>query len=231
MAPLNVAVFVYPEADIIDFSGPLEIYSTNPPTGVPRAFQTTTFAAQSPVKLSASAMTLVPDVSLDEVDAELDKFDILVVPGAHPDMLNTYIPSEEGKRITSLLKSFAQLKPRQETGHRIIQSVCTGALILAASGILKGKKATTHHMSYDRMKELADEAAGGDSGIEVLRKRRWVDSGLNDSGVRIVNAGGVTSGFDASLNIVKLVAGKEVADWVQEIVEYEKRDEHNGWAN
>jgi transcriptional regulator GlxA family with amidase domain len=231
MAPLlNVAVFIYPGVDIIDFCGPLEIYSTIPPSGSSRVFHTKTFAAQSPIKVASNAMTLLPDLSFDEVEAKLDTFDILLVPGANLVDLEAFIDSEDGKRIMALVRKFAQLKPRQETGHRILQSVCSGACILAASGVLKGKRTTTHHTAYDWIKKLADEAAGGDSGIDVVRKRRWVDSGLNDAGVRIINAGGVTSGFDASLNIVEIVAGKETADWVAEIVEHEKLGEEDGWG-
>ena len=231
MAPVfNIAIFIYPGADMIDFTGPLEIYSTSPPPNAERAFKTTTFASESPVRVSANALSINTDASVADIEANLADYDILIVPGAWPQTIFDWVKTDEGKRVLKLLSRFAQLKPREETGHRIIQSVCTGALILASSGILAGKTATTHHIAYDDLKRCADEAAGGGSKIEVLRKRRWVDSGLNEAGVRIVNAGGVTSGFDASLKITEMLVGKEYSDWAAEVAEFEGRGENEGWS-
>jgi hypothetical protein len=73
---------------------------------------------------------------------------------------------------------------------------------------------------------VADEAAGGDSKINV-KTTRWVDAGTTDAGVRIINAGGVSSGIDTSLWIVEELAGKEAADWAAELAEFERRTK--GW--
>jgi transcriptional regulator GlxA family with amidase domain len=229
MSPVyNVPSYIYPQGDILDFTGPLEIFSDGASMGKPRAFETTTFASQNPVK--ASALTLVPDVSLEELNANLANYDILVIPGAHPDTIVEMLEREDGKAIMSLIKKFATLPPRQETGHRIIQSVCSGALLLAAAGVLENRTVTTHHMCYDQCKEMADKAAGGESNTTVVSKR-WVDAGKTDAGVRIVNAGGVTSGIDASLFIVELLVGKEYAGWVAEIIEFERRGQDDGWGS
>ncbi|KAF2251326.1 transcriptional regulator [Trematosphaeria pertusa] len=226
MAPVfSIAVLLYPGADVMDFSGPVEIFSTRPQPGEPE-FKITTFAHNSPVK--AGALVYVPHASFAEVESRLEEYDILVVPGAHPDMLKTFIPSEEGKQIAGLVRRFAGLKPRGETGYRVVQSVCTGALLLAASGILAGRTVTTHHIAYDALKQVADQAAGGESGVNVVRKR-WVDAGITEAGVRIVNAGGVTSGIDASLWVVELLVGKERAALMAEVAEFERRGEE-GWG-
>lgn len=230
MAPIyNVALYIYSQADLIDFSGPLEIYGAGSPNFAPSSFKTTTFSWKSPVK---TALTIIPDASFQEISANLHDYDILVVPGAMPDTIKALLKTDEGKQITSLVQKFVTLPPREEQGHRIIQSVCTGSLILAASGILANRTVTTHHMFYDMCKEMADEAAGGEgkSNTNVVNKR-WVDAGQSDAGARIVNAGGVTSGFDASLYIVELVAGKEAAEWAAEVVEFEQRRRDDGWGS
>jgi putative intracellular protease/amidase len=225
----RVAVFLYPSADILDFSGPIEIYTTNPPPPNPPPFKVTTFAQSNPVHGSNSALVYIPDKTLADVRAELEKYDIMVIPGANPETLTNMIPSEQGKEITDLIREFTKLPPRAEAGKRILQSVCTGSLLLAASGVLANRTITGHHMFYDSLKQIADEAAGGDSGANVVRKR-WVDAGMTDAGVRIVNAGGVSSGIDASLWIMEELLGKESAAWTAEIVEFERREEADGWG-
>ncbi|KAF2680483.1 class I glutamine amidotransferase-like protein [Lentithecium fluviatile CBS 122367] len=225
----NVAVLLYPSADILDFSGPIEIYSTLPPPPTAPPFTITTFAQVNPLHAENSVLVYIPAKSFSKVSAELEQYDILVVPGAHPDVLTKLIQSEQGKEITNLIKRFVGLKPREETGKRVLQSVCTGSLLLAASGVLAGRTCTGHHMSYDAIKTIADRAAGGDSKVNVVQKR-WVDAGMTEAGVRIVNAGGVSSGIDASLWVVEELLGKERAGWVAEVVEFERRGEGEAWV-
>ncbi|KAF2820481.1 transcriptional regulator [Ophiobolus disseminans] len=223
MVPYNVAIYLYPKADILDFSGPAEIYSARPLDGRPGPFKSTSFAHHNPVPAAdTGTLTYIPNATFAEIEARIDDIDILVIPGAAFDTCDEFIKSKEGKELSALLRKFVGLKPRKESGKRILQSVCSGAILLAASGVLAGRDATTHHLGFDMLKEVADEAAGGDSKINVL-KTRWVDGGLTDAGVRIINAGGVTSGIDTSLYVVELVAGKEAADWAAELVEFDRR--------
>ncbi|KAF2004162.1 class I glutamine amidotransferase-like protein [Amniculicola lignicola CBS 123094] len=229
MVQFSVAVFIYPGADILDFAGPIEIYTTGSPPGVESPFKLITFAHENPLQASAKALTVVPDATFSEVESKIEEYDLLVVPGAAPDLLKTYIDSKEGGEIQALLRKFVTLSPRKEQGQRVLQSVCTGSLLLGASGILAHRTVTSHHMSYDLLKELCDKAAGGDSCTNVVRNR-WVDAGTTEAGVRIVNAGGVSSGLDASLFISELLAGKERANWAAEIVEFERRAQDDGWG-
>jgi transcriptional regulator GlxA family with amidase domain len=228
MAPLKVAVYIYPSADILDFSGPAEIYSMQPSSGVPD-FTITSFAHTSTVGAGTDAtLTYVPSASFAAVSADLEQYDILVVPGAAPETIDELVLSDEGKEICALLRRFVALPPRAEARTRVLQSVCTGALILGAAGVLAGRRATTHHMALGELERFADRAAateGGDgkSGIQVVRER-WVDAGTTEAGVRIVNGAGVTSGIDTSLWVVEQLLGKEKAAWIAEIAEFERRD-------
>jgi putative intracellular protease/amidase len=231
MAPIfNIAAFLYPGGDMLDFIGPLEVYTTLPPPGAELRFKSTTFAHKSPVKASAEAITIVPDATFEEIEANLENYDILLIPGAGPEIINELLEKEDGKRVVQLIKRFTELKPRQETGHRIIQSVCSGAIFLGASGILEGRTVTTHHMCFDLLKEHCDKAAGGVSETKIVRKR-WSDAGKTDADVRIVNAGGVSSGLDASLYIKEMLIGKESMEWTANIVEHERRDQDAGWVS
>ncbi|OSS49174.1 hypothetical protein B5807_05503 [Epicoccum nigrum] len=223
MAPFNVAVYLYPSADILDFSGPVEIYSMRPASGEP-LFNIRTFGHHEHITTESGAMTYVPNHSFSVLEQNIADYDILVIPGAHFDVFDKLLPSNEGRELTELLRRFTGLAPRKEAGTRILQSVCTGSIILAASGVLQGRTITTHHMGFEMLKQWADKAAGGDSNVDVVRKR-WVDAGTTDAGVRIINAAGVSSGIDTSLWIYEQLAGKEQADFVAEIAEFERRGE------
>lgn len=223
MPPFKVAVYLYPNADILDFSGPVEIYSTTPKSGPP-PFSITTFAHHNPVPTPSGAMTYVPSANFTDVAGRIEEYDVLVIPGANFNIVGEFIKSKEGAELGEVLRRFAASKPRAETGHRILQSVCTGAVLLASSGILAGRSVTTHHLGFEMLQQVADEAAGGagKSGITV-QKTRWVDAGSTEAGVRIINAGGVTSGIDTSLWIVEMLAGEEASRWAGEIAEFERR--------
>lgn len=94
----------------------------------------------------------------------------------------------------------------EETKSRgaILASVCTGAMILAAAGALRGRRATTHHGAWADL-----EAAGA-----TLVKERVVDDG------DVVTAGGVTSGIDLGLWLVERFAGRELAESIASNLEY-----------
>ncbi|CCQ37810.1 PfpI family protease [Natronomonas moolapensis 8.8.11] len=87
-----------------------------------------------------------------------------------------------------------------------VASVCTGAMLLAAAGLLEGRPATTHHTA------LADLR---DTGC-VAREARFVDDG------RVLTAGGITSGIDLALHLVERECGPDVAASVARELEYER---------
>ena len=89
----------------------------------------------------------------------------------------------------------------------IVGSVCTGAMLLAATGITAGRRATTHHLAIEDLRA---------SGAEVV-DARFVDDG------DIVTAGGVTSGLDLALHLVERFAGAEIAEQVAGQIEYERQ--------
>ncbi|KAK7177424.1 hypothetical protein PSPO01_16530 [Paraphaeosphaeria sporulosa] len=221
MAPFHIAVYLFNGGDLMDFSGPVEVYSASPSSEDP-TFEITTFAHHHTIRVQTNALVYTPNATFEEVSKNLSEYDILVVPGSHGEVVKSVIASREGRELAELIKKFAALPPRQPGGRRVLQSVCTGAILLASAGILAGRTVTSHHMDLDLLKQVADEAAGGDSKINIVRKR-WVHAGKTDAGVEIVNAGGITSGIDTSLWVYEQFAGKERAEWVAEVEEFERR--------
>jgi transcriptional regulator GlxA family with amidase domain len=90
----------------------------------------------------------------------------------------------------------------------LLLSVCTGALVLAAAGLLDGKRATTHHLAFDALRAAAPRA-------EVVEGARIIDNG------RIVLSSGVSAGIDMSLYVVSRLHGEEVARETARYMEYE----------
>lgn len=229
--PYRVLVLVYPDADLIDFSGPVEIFSDTRalPVSDPPAFsfKVTTVARGTDLPIvpvaSLQAVKLSPDLAIADALARLDDFDVLVVPGAGLDTIQALLDGAGAEHL-DLIRRFAALAPRASHGKgRVLLSVCSGAILLGAAGVLAGREATTHHFCFD----MLDKAAEGKA--TVLRGRRWVDGGLLDSGVRVVTAGGVSSGFDAALSVAELFVGREAVEFTAEVVEWELEG-RQGWG-
>jgi transcriptional regulator GlxA family with amidase domain len=136
--------------------------------------------------VTARGVTLVPDRQLS------DRAELLVVPGGGWTKRPPKGAWAEVQRGV-LPPVIAQ---RHAAGARIA-SVCTGAFLLAAGGLLDGRPAITHWNDVDELEAM---------GIRVIRDARVVDDG------DIVTAGGVTSGIDLGLWIVEQERGREVAD-------------------
>jgi transcriptional regulator GlxA family with amidase domain len=102
---------------------------------------------------------------------------------------------------------------KAHAGGAVVMSVCTGAFKLADTGLLDGKRATTHHDFYDRFRERFPK-------VELVESRRFVESGE-----RLYTAGGLTSGIDLALHVVELYFGRPAAQRTAEYMEYQG----DGW--
>lgn len=89
----------------------------------------------------------------------------------------------------------------------IVMSMCTGAFVLARSGLIDGRLATTHHDYYE-------DFARSFPNVQLVRNRRFVDNG------KFVSAGGLTSGIDGSLHIIARYFGTEEAEKVATYLEH-----------
>ncbi|KAB8073285.1 class I glutamine amidotransferase-like protein [Aspergillus leporis] len=230
MPPLNppyykVAIILYNGVDILDFTGPIEVLSDvkhtpNPTTQAQdRAFTITTIATTPTITTAGTSLTIKPDLLIAEAEQQLSDFDILLVPGAGGSVIDTLIASPNPLEI-DLIRRFVSLAP--ESG-RWLFSVCTGAMLLGKAGVLGGVTVATHHRFLDRLRGVCAEVSGGEVRTEIVN-RRFVDSGvIGDGGVRLLSAGGVTSGIDAALYLVRGIFGDEVAGAVARDMEYEPR--------
>lgn len=222
----QVAVLLFPGADLLDFASPVGILShinyNRPLTSAAfsPAFKIHHLAKDhSAVALGEAKTVITPDMTFDEAREKIDEFDILVIPGGPPNLV-LELAKSDGPEVW-FVREFACIQPRSSKegrsggGERLAFSICDGSLFLGAVGALSGLQATSHHSMLGALKEL-------DGSIEVVdstadgRARRYVDGGVNGAGVRVVTSGGVTCGLDAGLYVVEMLVGRELAeDWAE----------------
>jgi cyclohexyl-isocyanide hydratase len=190
-SPLRIGMLLFPKLTQLDLTGPWEVFSRMPNTQVYLVA-----ATLDPVKSeNGSGLTLIPDVSF----ADAPQFDVLFVPGGSG--INQIMTDE-----TTI--AFLQ----QQANHaKYITAVCTGSLILAAAGLLKGKRATTHWLSLEILDIL---------GVETVKQRVVIDGNC-------ITGGGVTSGIDFALVVAAEIFGESVARRIQLMIEYNPQPPFN----
>lgn len=169
--------------------------------------------------VAGRCMTVQAEITISTALANIDDFDILVVPGGNPSLI--YDMCKRDTEEAKLIQAFNDSSTAGNDGEKIILSICTGAGLLGALGVLKGLKATTHHLFLDALRSM-------DSSIEVVssvtsegKPNRYVDGGINKQGKRVITGGGVSCGLDAAFFVTELKAGREAAGFVARIMEYE----------
>ena len=219
---LKVALLLFDGVDVLDFSGPLEVYNAfrHPRDGqdiaraVDHSFETTLLGIDRVVACESRLSVNVEMTFAEALAGEIARFDILVIPGAAPNTIQKLI--KEHHPALDFIAKFLHQSRLAPPKARTIQTVCTGALLLAAAGGLKNMRATTHTMGLDALRRLEPSATvlGMDE-----HDGRFVDGGADEYGNNIVTAGGVTCGIDASLYMGELWAGKGAAKIAREILE------------
>jgi transcriptional regulator GlxA family with amidase domain len=185
--PLQVGILAYDEVEALDLAGPYEVFTTaarmqqrSHPEG-PALFEVSCVARTREPVGARAGMRLLPTHDL----AGAPPLDVLVVPGGVVDAVLT---------CQETLQWIAAV----HTQTTITASVCTGAFILAASGVLTQGPVTTH---WEDEADLAQRFPA----LEVRSNVRWVDQG------RIVTSGGISAGIDMSLHLVQRLAGEALA--------------------
>ncbi|KAJ5975011.1 hypothetical protein N7481_008718 [Penicillium waksmanii] len=214
MSPIvyKVAVLIFHGADILDFTGPIEILShvscrykdkekgkddgdISEPQGQP-IFEITTIARDETITTSCSTK-IRADMLLSNAYPIISTFNILIVPGAAPTLIHALVEHKTPEK--DLVRAYARTNPSRP---RIIFSICTGAFLLGAAGILPGTTVTTHQHALEMLRGICAGAGASSNGngnghgngtkdIPRIVKRRFVDGGyVRESRVQVVTAGG-----------------------------------------
>lgn len=180
--PLNIGLLVFPNVQQLDLTGPYEVFASLPEVKVHLLWKTL-----DPI-VSSTGLTLLPTQTFDDCPA----LDVICVPG--------------GIGIDALLEDPQTLAfiQQQAKAVRYITSVCTGALVLGAAGLLHGRRATTHWASQSLLQAF---------GATVVNERVVRDGNL-------MTGGGVTAGIDFALTLVSELFDDSLAQVVQLHLEY-----------
>ena len=191
---IPVAFPISKDAVIIDFCGPWEVFSgVHIHGGKDPAFHLYTVAETKEPILASGGMEIVPAYTFRTAPA--------------PKMI--VIPAQSGAKEPML-----EWIRRSTKSTDVTMSVCTGAFVLAKTGLLSGKSATTFHRAYeDFAMEFPD--------IHLKRGARFVEDG------NLATSGGLTSGIDLAFRVVERYFGREVAEETAYNIEYQGR----GWTN
>lgn len=183
MSVFNVGFVIFPQLTQLDFTGPLQVLARLPQSAMHIIAKSTT-----PVP-SDCGLSLVPTHTF----ANCPNLDLICVPG--------------GFGVCEVIgdKDTIDFVRQQARGAKYVTSVCTGAFVLGAAGLLRGRRATTHWAYTDLLPLVG----------ATHEKARVVKDG------GIITAGGVTSGIDFGLTIAAEVAGENRAQAIQLSIEYD----------
>lgn len=219
----NIGVLLFQGADILDFAGPMEVLShvshNRNPDDPDRMFTVQTIAQTSNIR-AANALSVRVDVLLHDAMENISEYDILVIPGGPPSVLQPMVDGNVPEK--ELIRKFARLPRTTSQRPRLLFSVCTGAFLLGATGVLSGLTVTTHHRAINTLRDICGKFGDRSELPTNVVHKRYIDGGfIKGDAVQVITAGGVSSGLDASFYVVRLLTSPETAAFVSRLMEYE----------
>lgn len=189
----SVHILIYDGAEVLDFAGPYEVFAVTGQLSPETKLRVNLVAEDKRIYEAVNGFKVVPDYVL----SELDKTDILVIPGGSG--------SKVAMNHQGLLRDLTRLAAQAA----VLLSVCTGARLLAKMKLLDGLEVVTHHQAYESLAELAPKA-------KLNRQTRFIDTG------KIITTGGISAGIDGAFHVVERFYGKAVANKTAAYMEYRR---------
>ncbi len=186
-APRTLGAVLYPDFELLDLYGPLEMFGCLGPE-----LKIVTVAEHAGPVASTPGVETVARYSFENCPP----LDLLFLPGG--------LGSMKEMRNEALLRFLRE----RATAAELTMSVCSGSGILAAAGILAGRKATSNKLYFDLV-------IGASEGVDWVREARWVEDGP------VVTSSGVSAGTDMALAMIARLFGTERAQQIAIFTEYE----------
>ena len=184
----KIGIVVFDGAEELDFVGPWEVFTMLGEVE-PGSCEAFLVSERGGEVRCAKGLRVIADHSFGDAR----QADVVVVPGGR------------GTRTEVHNAAMLEFLRSQAKQAELMTSVCTGAFVLQAIGLLDGRKATTHWGSIDRLRER---------GVDVAEFTRFVDQGA------VITAAGVSAGIDMSLHVIGRLWSPELARKVQKAIEY-----------
>lgn len=196
---MKVAVVVYNGVEVVDMNGPIDVFTKT--NRIRNHYYVYTVAADDTlVQSEQCAVAIKPRYNL----RNCPRPDIVIIPGCPPDVVTQLLADTAfGRKVLGWVTELGK-DPEKE-----IMAVCTGVLLLGKTGLLDGRKATTHYLALDELAQLYPA-------VQVVRNVRFAEDR------NTVTTAGITSGIDGALHLVEKYEGKAVADSVAHIMVYNR---------
>jgi transcriptional regulator GlxA family with amidase domain len=189
---MNVGIYIYNNAEVLDFSGPFEVFSTaSRVSHEENLFNTFLVGETGQEVVARGGFKVKPTYSIKNHPS----IDVLIIVGG------VHTSEMKNKIVLEWIKF-------QGTQAKLIASVCTGAFLLAQAGLLTNQKVTTH---WEDIQDLRISFPD----LEIVESKRWVEEG------NIVTSAGISAGIDMSLYLVSKLSNQEIAERTALQMEYE----------
>ena len=189
----NVGILIFDDAEVLDFSGPFEVFSVTSELNNHKLFNVFTIGETLNPISAVNGLSVNPKYNF----IDCPEIDILIISG--------------GNGTNDLMKNKITLdwidKVHKKTEYTL--SICSGSRMLAVLGLLNDKPYCTHRLVYDDMAEIVP------TGIPK-KEKRFTNSD------KIYTSGGISAGIDLSFYIVEKLFGKSIADKTANYMEYDR---------
>lgn len=189
----QVGIYVFDNVEVLDFAGPYEVFTcaTRVSGGQEPLFNVFTLGANRQSVRARAGLKIDPDYTLEDHPA----LDCLIIPGG--------VVTAELEKPSVIAWIAAQMSRTPLTA-----SVCTGAFLLAKTGMLGNKSVTTH---WEDIPDLRTQFPA----LTVKSGVRWVDEG------NVVSSAGISAGIDMSLHLVERIAERALAEKTAKQLEFD----------
>lgn len=180
---MNVGIYLYDQAEVLDFSGPFEVFSTaSRVCKNSDPFDVFLIGETGNAVIARGGYQVVPNYGLN-THPEIDV--LIIAGGVHTEEMNK--------------RHVIEWIYQQSKSASLVASVCTGAFLLAQACVIKDQKVTTHWEDVADMKTMFPK-------LNVVQDVRWVDEGA------VISSGGISAGIDMSLHIVSKLYSRDLAE-------------------
>ncbi|HBV77894.1 MULTISPECIES: DJ-1/PfpI family protein [Vibrio] len=188
---MKIGIYIYDNAEVLDFSGPYEVFTTaNRVTKQDTLFDTFLIAEQEGLVTARSGYNVLPHYGIHNHPA----LDVLIIVGG------VHINEMEKENVIKWISEQNQVVP-------LVASVCTGAFLLAQAGVFTHHNVTTHWEDIPALRQQFPK-------LNVHEKVRWIQDGNN------ISSGGISAGIDMSLFIVSLLTSSNLAEATAKQMEF-----------
>lgn len=196
---MNVAILIYPGVEVIDMNGPVDVFVKANRLNFNKYKIFTVAESEDVIETEASVVRVTPEYTIDNCP----RADVIVIPGQ---IMPLGSPRRFGKGSEKLI---AWLRKQAQDPSTTIIAVCVGVYILANTGLLTGKQATTHYAAIDNIQQEYN-------GITFIKNVRFISAG------NFITTGGVTSGIDGILYFISETEGADTAQSIADTMVYNR---------